>query len=281
MLRLIFIAIFIPVQNLLAQISFVEMTYEEASELAVKEGKHVMIDVYTTWCAPCKTLRGNLESSKELKEISQNDFLFVSLNAELPQNAQFLREKGISAYPTILMISPKLDLELKMLGLQPVSNYLAEMENFIFPDRSLLSKLSKRYESGERSPSFVKEFLSVLKKYGRPTKKIADDYFSAKLKFTEEDLDLMLFTIPLGLNEKDLLKVLNDWSEYQTSSSNTLKGIANLYAQMKIAEFLRYNQVNEAREFVDEHLELFQFSTGKQDSKQILYFFEGMAAEKI
>jgi thiol-disulfide isomerase/thioredoxin len=276
------IALIFVLQGLHAQVTFQEMTYHQAQEKAKSEGKHLFIDIYTTWCAPCKTLRSNLENSAEFAKATNANFLLVSIDAELEENKAFIRQKGISSFPSVLIISPSLNLELHMVGLQPVVNYIKEIEDFNFPEESRYFALNERYKKGERSTEFIQEYIGVLKKYNKPIVAVANDYFSRVTgDYNILDLQLLIQTISFSIQEDHIKRVTESWEKYKVLAPAETKKIANLYATLKISEYLRTNRTEEARSFVEQNLGLFQFSTGKSDAKQILYFFEGMAAEKI
>lgn len=57
-------------------------TIEEAFELAKKEPKKIMIDVYTDWCGWCKVMDKNTFSNAIIAEYLNKNFYPVKFNAE-------------------------------------------------------------------------------------------------------------------------------------------------------------------------------------------------------
>jgi thioredoxin-related protein len=58
------------------------MTFEQAVEANKKEKKQIFIDVYTTWCGPCKMMDKFTFSDPEVAKILNTRFYPVKLNAE-------------------------------------------------------------------------------------------------------------------------------------------------------------------------------------------------------
>ncbi|UCC18749.1 MAG: thioredoxin family protein [Promethearchaeota archaeon] len=63
----------------------------------MKQGK-VIVDVYTTWCGPCRFLSPILEKLKE-------EGLIKLLKEDLDQNRPLGEEFGITAIPTLLFFN--------------------------------------------------------------------------------------------------------------------------------------------------------------------------------
>ena len=110
------------------------MTIEEVTVAMEKEPRNVMIDVYTSWCGPCKMMMANTFTNKNLINYVNKNYYAVKLNAEAPDPIVFLgkiytnptydpNKRGrngvhelsryfkVSAYPTIVY----LDEEMKII----------------------------------------------------------------------------------------------------------------------------------------------------------------------
>lgn len=58
------------------------LTMNEAIAAQKKEPKKIFMDVYTTWCGPCKMLDKNTFSDKEVIEYVNKNYYAVKFNAE-------------------------------------------------------------------------------------------------------------------------------------------------------------------------------------------------------
>lgn len=64
-------------------------TLEEAQAAAKKDGKPLMVDVYTQWCGPCKMLSGRTFMDDQLAAYVNQHFHAVKFDAEGPQKTTF------------------------------------------------------------------------------------------------------------------------------------------------------------------------------------------------
>jgi len=122
------------------------LTIEEAQAQAKKAPKPLMVDVYTSWCGPCRMLDANTFSDARLAEYVNKNFYPVKFNAESGTAVTFKGQKlenpdfdpsrvggrngthhltymianveGRIAYPTVVY----LDSDLNVLA--PVQGYL-------------------------------------------------------------------------------------------------------------------------------------------------------------
>lgn len=58
------------------------MTMNEALEAQKKEPKKILMDVYTTWCGPCKLMDKNTFGNKKVIEFVNEHYYAVKFNAE-------------------------------------------------------------------------------------------------------------------------------------------------------------------------------------------------------
>jgi len=83
---------------------FHDVGFEQACKLAQKEGKVVMIDFYTTWCAPCKMLDRFTWNDESVRKWLRDQTVALKVNAEKERGlAQRYR---VTAYPTIVFLKP-------------------------------------------------------------------------------------------------------------------------------------------------------------------------------
>lgn len=76
--------------------------WSAAKSEAASSGKLVMIDFYTTWCAPCKMLEKKaFPDARVVKAASQ----LVAIRQDAEREGKSLaKEYGIRAYPTLLFV---------------------------------------------------------------------------------------------------------------------------------------------------------------------------------
>jgi len=65
------------------------VSLEEAQELMKKEPKKVIVDVYTSWCGPCKMMMANTFTDPNVVNYLNDNFYAVKFNAEGPEAVTF------------------------------------------------------------------------------------------------------------------------------------------------------------------------------------------------
>ena len=135
------IALLISVQGIAQSQEINWVSFEKALELQKKAPKKIMMDVYTSWCGPCKMLDKNTFHNKDVVDYVNEHYYAVKFDAEgnsevsydgkdfknpgyKPEMAkrrngvhELTRYLNVSAYPTIVFF----DEEGKVLS--PIRGY--------------------------------------------------------------------------------------------------------------------------------------------------------------
>ncbi len=136
------------------------MTIEQAQEKAKETPRPLMVDVYTSWCGPCKMLEARTFSDPKLAEYVNKHFYAVKFNAESSDPVTFKGQKlenpdfdaakvggrngthhltyaianveGRIAYPTVTYLDSALNVLAPVQGyltpqqMEPILNYFGE-----------------------------------------------------------------------------------------------------------------------------------------------------------
>lgn len=65
------------------------ISIEEAEAKMKSEPRKIMVDIYTTWCGPCKQMSANTLTNKKVVEYINSNFYAVKLDAEAAKTYQF------------------------------------------------------------------------------------------------------------------------------------------------------------------------------------------------
>ena len=185
-----------PAVVLAGGVSFFEGSLEEALARAEEEGKHVFVDVYTTWCGPCKIMDAVVFPREEVGEYYNARFVNVKLDAEDESiSGPAISERyEVSAYPTYLYLNPGGTVVGRALGALPPSLFVQVAGQLIEGVDSGYSELEARYGQGERDPAFVQDYLwaaqvdlalfegDMMARYQRKDAidQAADEYFNSR-----------------------------------------------------------------------------------------------------
>lgn len=150
------------------------MTFAEALEAQKAVPKKIMMDVYTTWCGPCKLLDKKTFANRDLARYVNEHFYAVKFNAEgneeirfydtnyknpnfderrKGRNAthQFTQFLGVKGYPTMVFFSEDGDPIMPVVGyytaqqLEPYLKMIKQGDYMVFQGPDDFEKYLKSY----------------------------------------------------------------------------------------------------------------------------------------
>ena len=86
-------------------IQFHKGTWAEALALAKKDNKLVFLDVYASWCGPCKKLKKRTFSNDKVGKYFNEHFINVSVDGEEGEGVAIASAYNVSSYPSLYLIN--------------------------------------------------------------------------------------------------------------------------------------------------------------------------------
>ena len=120
------------------------VTFDEAYILCKKNPRPIMIDVYTTWCGPCKMMSAQTFNNPEIAAYINNKFYAVKFDAESKDSVKFDKYVFVStdvtnpkaphqfaasildnqlAYPSIVFLNNQIQRLDVLKGFMPPKNF--------------------------------------------------------------------------------------------------------------------------------------------------------------
>ena len=181
---------------------FFDGSFDDALLLAAQEDKMVFVDVYTIWCGPCVVMQETVFPLPEVGEFFNARFINYKLDAENQgQNGPELEAHyDIRVYPTYLILDHNGNELHRASSALPSDQFIAMVSRMLGESDSTFEGMQKRFDSGERSPEFIRHYLldatvelsfreldnqdidSVTAYYdeGEKYKTIASEYFASR-----------------------------------------------------------------------------------------------------
>ena len=97
-------------------ILFQKGIWKEALTLAKKENKLVFLDIYTTWCGPCKMLKNKTFSNPSVGSFFNATFISYAIDAESAEGTAIAKQYEITGYPTLIFVNSDGDVVSRALG---------------------------------------------------------------------------------------------------------------------------------------------------------------------
>ena len=97
-------------------IQFFKGTFQEALEKAKTENKPVFLDIYATWCGPCKMLKKHTFSDKEVGDYYNTNFINIAIDGETKEGRELANNYRVQGYPTLLILDKSGKQVAKQVG---------------------------------------------------------------------------------------------------------------------------------------------------------------------
>ena len=112
-------------------VSFFKGSWNELLAKAAKDKKPFWVDVYTSWCGPCKQMAKFTFTHDEVGKVSNKAFLAYKIDAEQGEGVKVASDYNVDSYPTILFFSADGKLMGREVGLQDAERFAFVMDKYI------------------------------------------------------------------------------------------------------------------------------------------------------
>jgi thiol-disulfide isomerase/thioredoxin len=148
-----------------AQIRF-QKSWADATQLAKQENKLIYLDVYTTWCGPCKSMAKRYHANTKVGEVFNKNFVNIKLDAEAGEGVAIASRYKTTGYPSNYFIDPN---SLDIIHFE--SGCPAELDDFLaygtkalnaFKDPETISMMNKKFQDERFDLDFVRRYIKKL-----------------------------------------------------------------------------------------------------------------------
>ncbi len=155
-----FIMLAAVTNRLQAQVQFTTNDWTTTLQTATKEHKNIFVDVYTSWCGPCKRMTKEVFSNKNVGNYMNEHFVCIKLDAEKQAEHPFFKQFKPTAYPTYYWLDANGRLLDSRSGYMPSTTFLQTVKEAIENNKGKqLEEYTQRWKAGERDTTFVETYL--------------------------------------------------------------------------------------------------------------------------
>lgn len=228
-------------------------SWAEVKAKAKLQSKYIFMDVYATWCGPCKEMDKSVYPSQNLGEYMNDKLISVKVQMDQSKNdaevikswyldaKQIINEYSVTILPTILVFSPEGKLINRSSGYMNENQLFKMVRESLEKKKPFYEKL-EQFKKGKLTPSEMKDLVILARSFEEMeiAQMIADRYIN----------DYLLKLSDQELFKKDNLKFIGDWlgnhtgKAFQlfTKQSERINAIiGNYQAQKVIMNFISKN----------------------------------------
>lgn len=156
-----------------AGIKFDVKTYDEALAKAKSENKLVFMDCYTSWCGPCKMMSSKVFTQKKVGDYFNQHLVSIKIDMEKGEGIKLAKKYGVKAYPTMMFLDTEGNVIHKIIGACDADKLIQTARDHSDPSKGY-SVCKAAYESGNRTPEVVANYISTMMDVREMTPQQAD-----------------------------------------------------------------------------------------------------------
>jgi thiol-disulfide isomerase/thioredoxin len=165
-------------------IQFENTEWSQVLSKAKKQNKLVYVDVYTTWCGPCKIMASTIFLVKEVGDKYNDLFINYKIDAEKGFGIDLAKKYKVEGYPTNLYINPRTEeVVYRVMGSTDVSTFLERADIAIAESKDPMSwqDYEAKLATGIKDAAFLKAYLTKAKRLDKPNDAALDVYVAHHL----------------------------------------------------------------------------------------------------
>jgi thiol-disulfide isomerase/thioredoxin len=163
-------------------ISFEEGDWASVLSKARAQNRLVYVDVYTTWCGPCKLLATNIFPKKEAGDYYNANFVNYRIDAEKGEGVTIAQQYHVTGYPTHLFIDPaNSTVVYRGMGYEPeVGQFVHEGEvaGLEWKDPMTWDKYTEQFPGKKNDKAFLRSYLRKSARLSKDNSAILDAYIA-------------------------------------------------------------------------------------------------------
>lgn len=191
------LAVLSPLMIWAQGIQFEEGSFAEALAKAKKENKIVFVDVYTTWCGPCKKMAKEFFPTKEAGDKYNANFVNYKIDAEKGEGIGVAQRYKVEGYPTNLFIRPDGSVVYTKMGMSDLDGFLENADIAIAEQKDPMKweDYAAKLKKGDKDKTFLQQYLKKANRLNQNNDEALNTYvanYVNKKKLSDEELSYLL-----------------------------------------------------------------------------------------
>ena len=110
------------------QVKFETKSTDAVREMAIKSGKLVFIDLYASWCPPCRMMEREVFSRKDVGDFMQQRFVAAKYDTDKPTGKELMKRYGSGAIPLYLVFDTQGELLGRIQGASAPKEFMESVQ---------------------------------------------------------------------------------------------------------------------------------------------------------
>jgi thiol-disulfide isomerase/thioredoxin len=161
-------------------IEFEHGTWKEVLEKAKQTNKPIFVDVYTSWCGPCKKMSKDIFPLSEVGKVFNANFVCYQIDAEKGEGIKLAKKYEVTSYPTYLFIKADGTLFSRSLGSMEAEKFI-DVSNIAIAELNgpkPLSEWEKEYIEKKNDTTFMLNYIHKRSTLGNSNIELFNEYLA-------------------------------------------------------------------------------------------------------
>jgi len=227
-LLLIIPALLLAIVTFSQGIVFEHGKWKEVLAKAQQTNKPIFVDVFTSWCEPCKQMSKEIFPLETVGQAFNENFICYQIDAEKGEGIEIAKKYEVKAYPTYLFIKGDGTQIYRSLGSMPAKNFIEVSKTAIaeMNDPKPIAAWEKEYVEKKNDPKFLLDYIDKRSKSGLSNAGLFDEY----LKLLPEEERYSAIVGKLYLKEGPDMRVNSfAYANFLKNHKKLFMGITNTF----------------------------------------------------
>jgi thioredoxin-related protein len=153
-------------------------TWNQVLVKAKLTNKPIFVDIYTTWCGPCKKMSTKVFPKEEVGKVYNENFICYSVDAEKGEGLYLAGRYEVHAFPTYLFVRPNGELCAINLGYMDAKKIIDLSKTALksYEDTKSLKDYESAYAKKKTDPQFMIDYLNKRRAFGESNDVLFDEF---------------------------------------------------------------------------------------------------------
>jgi thioredoxin-related protein len=255
-------------------IAFETGSWSDVLAKAKETGKPVFVDVYTTWCGPCKMMSKDIFPREDVGTFYNTNFVCYKLDAEAGEGVTVAKQYKVRGYPTYLFVRSDGTVIYRFMGSTSAENFLRLTQTALdeFKDPKTLKDWDSEYATHQNDTAFLSAYIKKRNRQEIP----AVDLLEAYIKLLPEADRSSKELVKLYLDQYDDLRIGTFAFDHLVANPSIFGGMYLTYFPSFLENIVR-NSVRVAAKAKD----LTQLDRAIEAGKQIAALGSNLSTDDI
>jgi thioredoxin-related protein len=190
------------------------LTWKQVMEMAHRDGKYIFVDLYATWCIPCKKMDKEVYVDDSVGIVMNHKFVSIKVQMDTTESdpgiiknwyqtaADFNKKFNIEAYPTFLFFDPTGNLIYRDFGYKTKQQLIELSGRALKSHQNSYGNKLAEYKAGKTQQDGLMDlaiYANALGEYA-VAKQIAGDYISFTSRQDLLTRQSILFVSDIAMN---------------------------------------------------------------------------------